>query len=197
MSLVNVDITSYNAFKTATIDNGYNVDGLNGYQAEDLAMLLAGNAGRTAPYWKCNDGSDTNPYFSWSVDSNKTYNVADYFELVYNRDDVQRGDIVILENLVGYSKGHLGFADNNWGSSTTTAFILGQNQEDVSYTVGDIVTLKLLNVSSFVGGFRFKAWNSTPPTPPPTPPTPVPETAYKRFNWALISRKLREKRQRL
>ena len=197
MSLVTVDITSYNAFKSATIDNGYNVDGINGYQAEDLAMLLAGNAGRTSPYWLCSDGGVTDPYFSWSVDSNKAYNVADYFALVYNKDDVQRGDIIILETLVGFSKGHLGFADNNWNAGTTTAFILGQNQEDVSYTVGDIVTLKLLNVNSFVGGFRFKAWNSTPPTPPPTPPEPPTPSVrdIRNFKWALYARMLRDKRR--
>lgn len=181
--LVTVDISSYNAFKNAIIGNGYDVDGLFGYQCVDLAKLLAGNAGRPSPYWSSQP--DGYAYEGWTTPSSREYNASDYFTLVYNKSDVKQGDLVVLNNTTSNPYGHIAFADSDWDSSTTTALLLGQNQENPSATVGHFTTLTNVNVTTFLGAFRFNDWQQ------PVPPTPTRERTN--FPWVLYARKLRQK----
>lgn len=187
MALVPVDITSFNAFKSEVLGNGYDVDGLYGYQCVDMAKLLAGNAGRAFPYWL----SEPDGYArdGWLVASNRAYNAADYFSLIYNRADVRTGDMVILNSTTSNPYGHIAFATTDWNANTTSAVLLGQNQVDPNDQTGHVNTLTEVNVTSFLGAFRFTAWNSTPPTPVGT------GAALKRkgFKWVLYANKLRER----
>ena len=178
--LVTVDISSYEAFKNAILGNGYDVDGVFGYQCVDLAKLLAGNAGRPSPYWKSDP--DGYAYEGWTVTSNRAYNAATYFTLVYNKEDVRKGDLVVLNNTSSNPYGHIAFADSDWNSSTTSAVLLGQNQENPSATVGHYTTLTNVNVTTFLGAFRFNAWQSPPPF-----------TTTSKFKWVLYANKLRKK----
>ena len=182
--LVTVDISSYNAFKNAIIGNGYDVDGLFGYQCVDLAKLLAGNAGRPSPYWSSQP--DGYAYEGWTTPSSREYNAADYFTLVYNKSDVKQGDLVVINNTTSNPYGHIAFADSDWDNSTTTALLLGQNQENPSATVGHFTTLTNVNVTTFLGAFRFTAWQQ------PVPPTPT--SKRTNFPWVLYARKLNQKR---
>lgn len=182
--LVTVDISSYNAFKNAIIGNGYDVDGVFGYQCVDLAKLLAGNAGRPSPYWSSQP--DGYAYEGWTTPSSREYNASDYFTLVYNKADVKQGDLVVLKNTTPNPYGHIAFADNDWNSSTTSALLLGQNQENPSATVGHFTTLTNMNVTTFLGAFRFTAWQQ------PVPPTPT--LGRTNFPWVLYARKLNQKR---
>ena len=183
MALVTVDISSYDAFRTATLGNGYDVDGVYGYQCVDMAKLLAGNAGRPFPYWKSDP--DGYAYEGWSVASNREYNAADYFTLIYNKADVRRGDLVVLQNTSSNAYGHIAFADEDWDASTNYAMLLGQNQVNPSATHGHPVTLTGVNVSTFLGAFRFNAWSGHPPRPP--------LTLSSKFPWVLYANKLRNK----
>lgn len=183
MALVTVDISSYDAFRTATLGNGYDVDGVYGYQCVDMAKLLAGNAGRPSPYWLSNP--DGYAYQGWTVLTNRAYNAADYFTLVYNKADVRRGDLVVLENTTSNPYGHIAFADSDWDANTTSAILLGQNQVNPSPSVGHVVTLTNVNVTTFLGAFRFNAWQPTPPTP---------SASEHRFPWVLYAAKLRKRR---
>ena len=187
--LVTVDISSYANFRAAVLGNGYNVDGVYGEQCVDMAKLLAGNAGRPFPYWKSDP--DGYAYEGWTVESNRTYNAADYFTLVYNKADVRTGDLVVLRNTTSNPYGHIAFANSDWDNLTTTAELLGQNQVNPNNITGHENTLTNVNVTTFIGAFRFTAWHTTPPTPP------TPTDARKRFPWVLYARNLREKRRGL
>lgn len=185
--LVSVDISSFNAFKNEVNGNGYNVDGVYGEQCVDMAKLLAGNAGRSAPYWLSEP--DGYAYEGWTGTSNRSYNAADYFTLVYDKADVQTGDLVVLRATSSNPYGHIAFATTDWDASTTSAELLGQNQVDPNTVTGHENTITDVNVTTFLGAFRFTAWNSTPPTPPS--PTNPPRSHFK---WQLYARKLNEKR---
>lgn len=161
MALVTVDISSYENFKTAILGNGYDVDGVFGYQCVDLAKLLAGNAGRTSPYWKSDP--DGYAYEGWTVLSNREYNAADYFTLIYNKADVRTGDMVMLRNTSSNPYGHIGFANSDWTADTTTTELLGQNQVNPNPDTGHVTTLTNVDVTSFLGAFRFNRWQPLPP----------------------------------
>ena len=183
--LVSVDISSFQAFSNAVIGNGYDVDGVYGDQCVDMAKLLAGNAGRPSPYWK--SGSLGYAKDGWIDASSREYNKGDLFTLVYNKENVKAGDLVVLDNTSSNPYGHIAFATTDWNSSTTSAMLLGQNQVNPSATTGHPNTITNVNVSNFLGAFRFIGWQPT--TPPPT------SRKKKRFPFVLYANRLRQKRQ--
>ena len=182
--LVSVNISSFTAFRNEVYGNGYNVDYLYGNQCVDMAKLLAGNAGRPSPYWL----SRPNGYAreGWTVESNRTYNVSDYFTLVYNKGDVKRGDLVVLNYSSSNPYGHIAFATTDWNANTTEAILLGQNQVNPNDTTGHPNTETMVNVTTFLGAFRFNAWQQ------PVPPTPSSD-ARSHFKWVLYANKLRNR----
>lgn len=185
MALEPVNISSYDAFKLATLGRGFDVDGVYGYQCVDLAKLLAGNAGRPSPYWLSQP--DGYAYEGWTNQVSQEYNAGTLFTLVYNKGDVRRGDLVVLNNTTSNPYGHIAFADSDWTSTQSTALLLGQNQENPSATVGHITTLTNVNVTTFLGAFRFIAWQQPVPSVDRT-------IKKKKFPWVLYARKLNNKR---
>ena len=187
MALTPVNISSYEAFKNEVLGNGYDVDGVYGYQCVDMPKLLAGNAGRPSPYWKSDP--DGYAYEGWTNLTNRQYNAGDLFTLVYNRADVKKGDLVVLDGTSAFPSGHIAFANTDWNANTYSAVLLGQNQVDPNYTVGHVNTLTQMNVTNFLGAFRFNAWAT------PTPPPLIPARMRKKrgFNWAVFLRKIRQK----
>lgn len=181
--LVTVDISSFDAFTNEILGNAYDVDFLCGFQCVDLPKLLAGNAGRSAPYWK----SGTRGYArdGWLDIDSRNYNIGTLFTPVYNKRDVRVGDIVILDATSTNPYGHVAFATTDWNDNTRNVVLLGQNQVNPSAEVGHPTTMTSVNVSTFLGGFRFKDWNQIEPT----------NTKYRRghFKWVLYARKLRSK----
>lgn len=181
--LVTVDISSYEAFKNAVLGNGYNVDGIYGEQCVDMAKLLAGNAGRDFPYWLSQP--DGYAYEGWTNEPSREYNASDYFSLIYNKEDVRTGDLVVLSNTSSNPYGHIAFANSDWDSNTTSAVLLGQNQVDPSPDYGHENTLTEVNVTTFLGAFRFNAWHTQP----------IVTATRHRFPFVLYARRLRQKRQ--
>lgn len=182
--LVTVDISSFDNFRNEVIGNGYDVDGLFGDQCVDMPKLLAGNAGRPSPYWL----SLPAPGYArqgWTVESNRIYNASDYFTLVYNKEDVKRGDLVVLNTTTSNPYGHIAFATTDWDANTTSAILLGQNQVNPNDTTGHPNTETLVNVTTFLGAFRFNAWQQ------PVPPTPT--VTRGKFPWVLYANKLRNR----
>lgn len=161
MPLVTVDISSYDNFKADVLGNGYDVDDLYGYQCVDMAKLLAGNAGRPSPYWK--SGLSGYAREGWIDEDSRLYNANQYFTLVYNKNFVKKGDLVVLNATSSNPYGHIAFADSDWDSSTTSAILLGQNQVDPNETTGHVNTLTNVNVTTFLGAFRFIAWSEPVP----------------------------------
>ena len=189
MALVEVDISSFDAFKNATLGNGYDIDGYYGYQCWDYGALLWGNIGRYGhqgtpynyPY--LSTGGTGYAYGIWLA---RTGNATDQFELIFNLSDVKKGDLVILDKgrFVGDTSGHDAYADEDY-NGTNTLRLLGQNQENPSATVGHVVTLDNMDVSKFLGAFRFKQWIAPPPPPPPV------QRKKSKFPWVLYANKLR------
>lgn len=189
MALVQVDISSYENFKSATMGNGYDIDGSYGFQCWDYGALLWGNIGRYGhsgvpyAYPYLSTGGTGYAYGIWLA---RTENATDQFDLIFNLSDVKAGDLVILDKgrFTGDVSGHDGFADESYDGSGYM-WLVGQNQENPSATVGHVVTRDRMSVAKFLGAFRFKQWITPPPPPPPV------QRKKSKFPWVLYANKLR------
>lgn len=178
---VDLPHASYNEWKAATIGNEYDLDGYYGCQCWDYASLFWRNVGFGKGYPLTGNGY---AYGCWTLERNN--NTGDQFDLIYNLNEVKVGDIVVLDQgrFQGDDTGHIAFADENY-NGTNNMYLLGQNQENASPVTGYKVTLTIMNVSKFLGAFRYKGWH--------TPPTPTGLTK-KHFPWQIYARKLNQKR---
>ena len=168
MSLLPVNISSYDSFRTdvllrASQSLGYDVDGAYGYQCWDLSAELWMNA----PEFQ-NQGlypkTGTNGYASECWTESKTINAGSSFLLINNINEIKRGDCIVLGSSAISQTGHIAFADEDY-NGTTSMILLGQNQVNPNLTTGHIPTLTNLNISAFLGAFRFKAWIKPKPEP--------------------------------
>lgn len=178
---VDLPHATYNEWKAATIGNEYDLDLSFGCQCWDYASLFWRNVGFLAGYPLTGNGY---AYGCWTWERNN--NAGTQFDLIYNLNEVQVGDIVVLDQgrFQGDDTGHIAFADENY-NGTNNMYLLGQNQENASPVTGYKVTLTIMNVSKFLGAFRYKGWH--------TPPTPTGLTK-KHFPWQIYARKLNQKR---
>ena len=182
-----IPVNSYLAWKTATNGNGYNVDGQYGDQCWDFA----------AEFWYNNGFGTGMPSTAGTggargVWYDRVVNAGDKFDLIYNLADVKQGDVIVYDQFPGNEWGHIGFADQDYATwvpdpSQPYEFpILSQNNQGTPYIGGGtFVNVKGYDTRLFLGAFRLKSWE---PTPPP------PEETKHRFPWVLYARKFREKR---
>lgn len=185
MALVSVPTGTYEVFKAATLGNYYDIDGVFGAQCVDLGKLLWGNIGYPLPYLKT--GPEGYAYEIWTV--SREWNAGTDFTLIYNLSDVKKGDMIIIgPTSVNGGAGHNAFADEDY-TGGNTMLLLGQNQVDPSPTVGHATTLTRLNVSAFLGAFRYKVWDGSSPEPS-DPGYPV-TRAKGDFPWFIYARKRR------
>ena len=181
-------VQSYLAWKTATENNGFDADGAFGDQCWDL----------TAEFWYNLGFGTGNPltgpngaaYECWTV--SRTANAGSTFDLIYNLADVKQGDILVYDQFPQNEYGHIGFADQDydtWSAAHPGDYefpILSQNNQGTPYVGGGtFANIHGYDTRLFLGAFRYKAWEPTPPTPT--------ETKH-RFPWVLYARRLREKR---
>lgn len=191
MALVQVDISSYDNFKSVTMGNGYDIDSTAGFQCWDYGALLWGNIGRFGhsgvpynyPYL-----STANTGYAYGIWLARTENAGSEFDLITDINNVKKGDMVVLDKgrFTGDESGHNAFADEDYDGSGYM-WLVGQNQENPSATLGHVVTRNRMSVLKFLGAFRYKKWASEPPIPPYIP-------SKKKFPWVLYARKLREQR---
>lgn len=188
---VSVDVTSYDTFKAAVNGNGFDCDNLNGAQCIDLFMLLNYNiGGYSAGYY---DGppyvkAGPNEYVSecWTVLTSRIYNMGlNKYDLITDVTQLKRGDMIILNGNTSNPPGHNAFCDEDYNSSHPGYIsCLGQNQGGAYFPGGGAcANVTNLYLSAFLGAFRLKQWNSTPPGPTPL--------SRGKFPWFLIARKLR------
>lgn len=188
MALLPIDITSYESFRTDALDRaaqglGYDVDGAYGYQCWDLAAELWMNipefsGGILYPQ------TGPNLYASecWTI--SRDVNAGMSFDLIWHLEDVKRGDCIVIDSSPISTTGHIAFADQDYNNSNMMD-LLGQNQVNPDPVYGHIPTVTNVDVGSyFLGAFRYKAWETTPPTPT--------SSRRKKFPWYLVSRRLRE-----
>lgn len=171
---VTLPINTYDAFRDAVNGNGYNADGYYGCQCWDLLAELWYNIGFPQNYPLT--GPNQAAYECWTVNRNNNvaYNNVTYFDLITELSQVKRGDIIVLNYTNTNPAGHIALADEDY-NGTTTLRCLGQNQGGGTPTPGggstaniqDII-LQPQNWGAFLGAFRYRAWQETPPTPTET-----------------------------
>jgi len=168
---------SYQEWRDATLDNGYNVDYAFGDQCWDFCALL---------YWQygliLQTGNGT-AEGCWRL--MRSANAVPPFTAVFNKNDIKRGDIVVIgPNPYSYA-GHICFADEDY-NGTDRLNCLGQNQRGNGS--GYPVTVDSINLAYFFGVFRNSNWQGTPPSEP--------ETGYNkhRYNFVLFNRRKRQEK---
>lgn len=151
---------SYDEFKNAVLGKGFDVDGVYDFQCWDGACLLWMQIGR----WLSTGGTGA-ARGCWT--NAKEENAGSDFELIYDKSQIRRGDVVVFG--MG-TFGHIGFADQDY-QNTAYITLLGQNQGGTPKgTYGAGFNVVNVSLNSFLGAFRFKNWQSSPePTPTPTP----------------------------
>lgn len=165
-AVYSVPIGSYDVFRGSVNGRGFDIDGYYGFQCWDGSALLWQQIGRTL-----STGGTGAARGCWEVVSARNANAGGDFDLIYDKTQIKRGDVLFFG---GSQWGHTGFADSNYTGANYIP-VLGQNQTgDGSGSPFNVVNVSL---NSFLGAMRFKNWNSTPaPTPAPQPePTPTPE----------------------
>ena len=121
-----VPINSYDSFRNAVMDNGYDIDDAHGVQCFDGVGLLWRQLGR----WLDSGGTGA-AKGTWSVEYARIANAGSEFELITRKEDVKRGDVVVLdgpytEGLWSISEsGHIGFADEDYDSSKKQTDVSG------------------------------------------------------------------------
>lgn len=91
---------------------------------------------------------------------------------------IKRGDIVIISD---GTYGHAGFANSAYDGSG----YLKQYSQNYGYpTARRSVALDNINMTTFVGAFRYTEWDSTPPTP-------VTTEKKKKFPWFIYANRNR------
>lgn len=179
---VDVPHSTYEEWKLNTLGNEYDLDGYYGCQCWDYASLFWRNVGFPTGYPQT--GPNGYAYECWTV--SRIANAGTVFQLIYNKADIKKGDVVVLDagRFVGDVAGHIGFANEDY-NGTNTLSMMGQNQENASATLGYKVTIDNMNIAKFLGAFRYPAWQ---PTPPPTP------TEKHKFPWFVLTKRLNDRR---
>ena len=168
MSLISIDIASYNGFRADALSRagqglGYDVDGSYGYQCWDLAAELWMNTPEfsNSGLWP-HTGPNLYVEECWTV--SRVENAGNSFTLITSISDLKRGDILVLGPSAISSTGHIAFCDEDYSGSTMN--LLGQNQVNPNLTTGHIPTVTSVDISAFLGAFRYNAWvQPVPPTP--------------------------------
>lgn len=191
---VSVPTNNYETWKLATNGNGYDVDGSYGCQCWDFASIFWWNVGFPTMYPYITNSS---AYTMWENRAqNVSYNGVVYFDLVYNLQDVKKGDVMVFNQFSQNPYGHVGFADIDYSSWTPDPNqpyefpILSENNGGFPDPQGGAyVNVHGYDIRLFLGAFRYKEWEQ------PVPPTPIP--VQNHFKWVLYARKLRQKQNNL
>jgi len=172
---VDVPHSSYDAWRSATISNMYDLDGYYSGQCWDYTALCYAQYGLTL-YTKPGGGVARE---CWTV--SRALNSQPPFESVYNKTEIKRGDILVFG--AGYA-GHICFADEDY-NGTDYIRCLGQNQRGSGG--GYPATLDNFSLASFLGAFRNTNWQGD---------TPEPESGYNkhRYNFVLFNRRKRQEK---
>ena len=187
---VDVPHSSYDEWKNNTLNNFYNIDFSHGSQCWDFASLFWRNLGFPAGYPVITSSS---AYTMWANrTTNASYNGVTYFDLIYNLADVKKGDIIVYNYNSSNPYGHVGFANEDYASWTPDPSqpyefpILSENNGGTPDPAGGAaVNVHGYDTRLFLGAFRYRGWEVTPPTPS--------SDARSHFKWVLYANKLRNR----
>lgn len=160
---------TYDAFKNATINNGWNVDYSYGNQCFDLVSLC---------YWQYGDTLYTGPQQRvkecWTVSRQR--NQQPPFIAIEGKQNIKRGDIIVLNGTSQYPTGHICFADEDYnGTDTLRTF----GQIPSKHGINGNASVDNLSLALFLGIFRNTNWQA------PIPPTPTETKKKKKFPWVI------------
>lgn len=174
---VEVPHGSYQEWKDATLDNGYNVDYYAGDQCWDFCALLYWQYGLTL--YTGNGTAEG----CWSL--MRSANSRSPFRSIDGVQNIKKGDIVIFGPTQYNYAGHICFADEDYSGSAYLR-CLGQNQRGNGS--GYPVTLDNQNLGYFYGIFRNDNWDGGV--------EPEPETVDNkhRYNFVLFNRRKRQEK---
>ena len=190
---VQIPHSTYDEWRNATLNNGYDIDGYYGCQCWDFASEFWRNVGFPQGYPLI---SASSIYTMWTQNrwNNIAYNGTTYFTLITNLNDVKRGDFIVYNFFSANPYGHGGFADQDYdtwhtANPTSTEFpILSENNGGTPDPAGGAyVNVHGYDTRLFLGAFRYVEWTPTPPPPPVT-------TIETRFPWVLYARKFRKRK---
>lgn len=172
---------TYDEFRNAVNDHGYDMDGLYGYQCWDGVDLLYEQSD-VGQYLYTGAGGVAKE--CWTNETSRQRNGSGHFSIIYDKTKIKKGDILVFNTYSGWygSAGHIGFADGDY-NGTEYIDILSQN-----YGAGaNPVTGKPFNIlqaylgTAFLGAFRYDAWQQ------PVPPTPT-ERKKRHFPYPIAWR---------
>lgn len=167
-AVYSVPVGDYEAFRSAVINRGFDIDGVYGFQCWDGAALLWQQLGRSL-----STGGTGAAKGCWQ--NARTQNAGDKFDLIGSANDLKRGDVVVF---AGGQYGHIGFVDSVNGDGTVN--LLGQNQTGTgSGAPFNVIRMSLAN---FIGAFRLKSWNVARPVVP-QPEAPKPQAPIQRVDF--------------
>ena len=185
---VTLPTNTYLAWKSAVNGNGYDADGSYGCQCWDLCAEFWFNVGFPQGYPRTGE----NHYASECWNVSREINAGDKFDLIYDKTQLKQGDVIVWNGTSTFPTGHIGFADENYNGTNSIA-VLGQNQgtggtpPPISHpNGGTTANVKTLSLDNFTGAFRYKEWESEPPTPS--------HPSRKHFKWVLMRRRLNQMR---
>lgn len=187
---VTIPHTTYDVWRSNTLNNGYDVDLSYGCQCWDFAAEFWYNVGFPQGYPLIMNSS---AYTMWALrNQNISYGGTVYFDLVDNLADVQRGDIIVYNQFPANPYGHVGFADEDydtWSAAHPGDYefpILSENNQGIPDPAGGAyANIHGYDTRLFLGAFRYREWHTTPPTPP--------SVTRGKFNWVLYANKLRNR----
>lgn len=185
-----VNISSYTAFRTAIMGNGYDCDQNFGAQCIDLFMLLNYNIGNYSSPPYCKAEPNGYAYELWTDPTSRAYNASTNYDLITSVTQLKRGDMIVTGATAEVPTGHNAFCDADYSAERGYIPIVGQNQGGTPFPTGGAVT-NTINwyYTDFLGAFRLKAWHTTPPTPPYASRG----HGKSHFPWVIYANKLRNK----
>ena len=174
---VTLPVYSYDVWRNAVNGNGYDADNSFGDQCWDLTAEFWYNVGFPQGYPTL--AGTHSAYGAWD---DRVANAGDKFDLIYNKVDIKRGDVIVFNYFPGNAYGHIGFADEDY-NGTNGIQILSQNNGGTPYGQGGTFTnINSYDLLHFRGAFRLKDWYIPPIVP-----------RHGSFPWVLYANKLRNK----
>lgn len=176
---------SYDEFRNAVNGLFIDLDGLYGAQCWDGACLIyVQNDINQYLYTGITFGGQGYAKECWTYPEARALNGSGHFSLVYNKEDIKKGDIIVFDSTSYSVTGHIAYANEDY-NGTNTISCLGENQGAGSNpTTGKAFSINNLNLGTFLGAFRLDMWIR---------PSPTPTRKRGKFPWVLYARKLRSK----
>lgn len=171
---------TYSIWRSNTLGRSFDLDSSFGCQCWDYASLFWRNVGFGVGYPQT--GPNLSAYEVWTV--SKAQNAGNQFDLIYNKTSIQQGDIIVLNGNTSNPYGHIAFADEDY-NGTDDIYAIGQNQGGTPLPGGGTaVTRNQIGLGLFLGAFRYKGWENTPPI----------TRSKGHFKWVFYSRRLNQMR---